>query len=154
MAVGCLSLMWMVGCGAPSSDKVPGQESRAAVAGSNQNATSQNSNQGTPRPGFLSGASQAANAGNSSQEQRLTGTVDERTQPQPPALPESIAKDLASPDARDRYRALNHWEEKGGAKTPLDLVFEAMEDEDEAVRAKAEAIVEQRWAKEQAREKS
>jgi hypothetical protein len=146
--------MWMVGCGAPPSDKVPGQESRAAVAESNQNATSQNSNQGTPRPGFLSGASQAANAGSSNQRNPLAGKDDENNQPQPPALPESIAKDLASQDARDRFRALNHWEEKGGAKTPLDSVFEAMEDEDEAVRAKAEAIVEQRWAAEHDRKKS
>ncbi|MBH0183389.1 MAG: hypothetical protein HP490_17430 [Nitrospira sp.] len=40
----------------------------------------------------------------------------------------------------------DHWEEQGEAKAPLDPVFEAMEDEDEAVRAKATAIVEQRWA--------
>jgi hypothetical protein len=35
---------------------------------------------------------------------------------------------------------------------PLDAVFEAMEDEDEGVRAKAEAIVEQWWAEEQKKE--
>ncbi len=36
---------------------------------------------------------------------------------------------------------------------PLDPVFEAMEDDDPAVRAKATAIVEQYWAREQEREK-
>lgn len=154
ITAGCLSLLWTVGCGAPPSDRVPGQESRAAIAGSNQNTPSQNINQGTRRPGFLPDASQAANTGSPSQESRLAGEVDENNQTQALNLPESIAKDLASADARDRFRALNHWEEKTGAKTPLDPVFEAMEDEDEAVRAKAEAIVEQRWAAEHNHEKS
>lgn len=154
ITAGCLSFIWMVGCGAPPSDKVPGQESRAAIAGSNQNATSQHINQGINRSGPLSDVSQAANTGRPSQESRLTGKVDENNQPQSANLPETIAKDLASPDARDRYRALDHWDEKGEAKAPLDPVFEAMEDEDEAVRAKAEAIVEQRWAAEHDRKKS
>jgi hypothetical protein len=59
-----------------------------------------------------------------------------------------VARDLGSTDPRDRSRALEHWNIKGG-DAPLDLVFEAMEDEDEAVRAKATAIVEQRWAEKQ-----
>lgn len=60
-------------------------------------------------------------------------------------IPSSVANDLASPEARDRYRALDYWEAKD-RKAPLDPVFEAMEDEDPAVRAKATAIVEQYWA--------
>lgn len=153
-AVGSLSFMWMVGCGAPSSDKVPGQESRAAIAGSNQSAPSQSINQEINKPGPLSDVSHAANTGGANQRNRLIGKDEESSQPQPQKLPESIAKDLASPDARERFRALSHWEEKGEVKTPLDAVFEAMEDEDEAVRAKATAIVEQRWAAEHNREKS
>jgi hypothetical protein len=54
-------------------------------------------------------------------------------------------------EARDRYRALEYWNIKGGT-TPLDPVFEAMEDEDEGVREKATAIVERRWAEEQEKE--
>ncbi len=69
------------------------------------------------------------------------------------AIPFSIVKDLHSLDARDRYRALDHWETKG-SQAALDHVFEALEDEDEAVRAKAEAIVEQRWEAEQEKERS
>ena len=98
--------------------------------------------------------SQAENTGIQNQRNLLAGKDDENNQPQSPKLPESIAKDLASPDARERFRALNHWEEKGETKAPLDPVFEAMEDEDEAVRAKATAIVEQRWAAEHDRKKS
>ncbi|HSL05655.1 MAG TPA: hypothetical protein VK901_19195 [Nitrospiraceae bacterium] len=70
-----------------------------------------------------------------------------------PSIPDSIAKDLGSPDARARYRALDHWETKG-TQAPLDPVFEAMEDEDEAVRAKATAIIEQQWAIEHEQKKS
>ncbi|MBH0191562.1 MAG: hypothetical protein HP492_07335 [Nitrospira sp.] len=97
--------------------------------------------------------SQAENTGSSNQRNPLAGKDDENNQQQSPELPASIAKDLDSPDARDRFRALNHWEAKD-SKAPLDPVFEAMEDEDEAVRAKATAIVEQRWAAEHDREKS
>lgn len=59
---------------------------------------------------------------------------------------------MGSPEARDRYRALDYWEAKDN-KAPLDPVFEALEDKDPAVRAKATAIVERRWAIEQEREK-
>ena len=155
ITAGCLSFVWTVGCGAPPSDKIPGQEPRTAVAGSNQSASSQNIHQGTNRPGPLSDASQAANAAGSNQQNRLAGKDDENNQPQFANLPESIAKDLASPDARTRYRALDHWETKDSniSKTPLDPVFDAMEDEDPAVRAKATTIIEQRWAAEQERER-
>jgi hypothetical protein len=67
-------------------------------------------------------------------------------------IPDSIAKGLDSPDARERLRALNHWEEKG-IKAPLDPLFEALEDEDDAVRAKATAIIEQQWTIERERER-
>jgi HEAT repeat protein len=70
-----------------------------------------------------------------------------------PGIPESIAKSLDSPDAGARYRALEHWEATG-TQAPLDPVFEAMEDEDEAVRAKAIAIAEKYWAAEQERERT
>lgn len=56
-------------------------------------------------------------------------------------IPETVAKDLSSLDARERYRALEHWEEKD-SKAPMDPVFDAMEDDDPAVRAKAAAILE------------
>ncbi len=68
-----------------------------------------------------------------------------------PSLPDDVAQDLASPDARVRYQALNHWNAKGGP-VPLDPVFEAMEDEDPAVRARATAIAEQAWASEEEQE--
>lgn len=67
------------------------------------------------------------------------------------SIPFSVAKDLQSPEARDRYRALDYWDAKD-SQAPLDPVFEAIEDDDPAVRAKATAIVEQYWATEEERE--
>jgi len=67
-----------------------------------------------------------------------------------PGIPKAIAKGLDSPLVLDRLQALDHWEKKG-SKAPLDPVFEALEDENEAVRAKATAIIEQQWATERER---
>jgi hypothetical protein len=47
---------------------------------------------------------------------------------------------------------LDHWNLKGTTES-LDPVFELLEDEDEAVRDKATAIVEQYWAAEQDKER-
>lgn len=69
------------------------------------------------------------------------------------SIPQTITNELTSPDARVRYRALDHWEDEDkDRKAPLDPVFEAMEDEDPAVRAKATAIVEHYWEAEQEQE--
>ncbi|CUS32683.1 hypothetical protein COMA2_110038 [Candidatus Nitrospira nitrificans] len=84
-------------------------------------------------------------AGVSEQEESPTQSLNS-------SIPSSVEKDLSSSNARDRYRALDHWESKD-SKAPLDPVFDAMEDDDPAVRAKATAIVEQYWAAEQEREK-
>jgi len=67
------------------------------------------------------------------------------------SLPDDVAQNLTSLDARVRYQALDHWDAKGGP-APLDPVFEAMEDEDPGVRARATAIVEQAWASEEEQE--
>ena len=63
-------------------------------------------------------------------------------------IPDSIAKGLDSPDARERLQAMNHWEAQG-TKAPLDPLFAAMDDEDEVVRGKATEIIERYWAAEQ-----
>lgn len=78
--------------------------------------------------------------------------AEDRSLASEPSISQSLAKELSSPNARDRYRALDHWEAKDN-KAPLDPVFEAMEDDDPAVRAKATAIVEQYWEAEQEKEK-
>lgn len=72
---------------------------------------------------------------------------ENRTRSLNPSLPQSVAKDLTSPDAGTRLRALDYWESKA-TTAPLDPVFEALEDENEVVRAKATEIVEQQWVRE------
>jgi hypothetical protein len=79
------------------------------------------------------------------------GQVNDPRSPPESSISQTITNDLNSPDARVRYRALDHWEETDSTP-PLDLVFEAMEDEDPAVRAKATAIVEKQWEAEQEQE--
>lgn len=142
-----LTLMFLVGlagCGPASSDHAPGLETRASVDGASL------SKQGlSPGNNSLTPITQAAGSvpiasGNA------TGVAPDKLPV--PGIPESIAKDLDSPDARLRIQALNHWDTKG-TKAPLDPVFEALEDENEAVRAKATAIIEQRWAAEQEKER-
>ena len=63
-------------------------------------------------------------------------------------IPESIAKDLDSPDALMRLQAMNHWDTQG-IKAPLDPLFAALDDEDGRVRIKATEIIERYYAIEQ-----
>jgi hypothetical protein len=65
-----------------------------------------------------------------------------------PNVPEAIAQGLTSPDASARLQALNYWG-KPENKAPLDPLYEAVEDVDPAVRAKATEIIERQWAAEQ-----
>ena len=146
---GCL-LLSLAACGAPVSEKVPGP---TPSAGKGETAGA----------GVVAGAAQRGSdsgntIGSSGQNDGKPGSVgqaasgnDERDNRSIPGVPDIVARDLGSADPRDRYRALEHWNVKGGT-TPLDPVFEAMEDEDEDVREKATAIVEQRWAEEQKNE--
>lgn len=60
-------------------------------------------------------------------------------------LPEWIAKELDSPDVSIRLRALDRWAQQG-PQASLDPVIIALDDEDEAVRDKAMAIIEQHAA--------
>lgn len=137
LAAACLALS-LAACGAPVSEKAPGQSPSA-------------SKRETDGAGVSAGAAQR---GSDQQDRKAVSSAqpatdaDERDNRSIPGVPDSVANDLGSADARDRYRALEHWDVKGST-VPLDAVFEAMEDEDETVRAKATAIVEQRWAAEQ-----
>ena len=145
----------MAGCGSPASDKPAslGARSQAgglAASGPSQGESPSGASRTSDTQTGLPKGSEATRGANTSAT-ALTGEPDERDGTLVPGLPESIAKDLGSPDARDRLRALDHWGTEG-TTAPLDPVFEAMEDEDEAVRARATAIVEQSWAAEQERE--
>lgn len=136
LACGCL-LLSLAACGSPVSEKASGQASSVSKGD-------------TVGVGGVAGAAQR---GADQQDRKAVSSgqsatdTDERDNQSLPGVPDTVAKDLGSADARDRYRALDYWETKD-SKESLDPVFEAMEDEDPAVRAKATAIVEQRWAEE------
>lgn len=165
VATGCSLLIGLAGCGPASSDNAPSLGSRASVDGPALRGTGQGGKTGiTPissgnETSSASGKGTVPGGDNIGQGDKLAksaGTAnvetDGRDKLPVPGIPESIAKDLDSPDARVRLRALDHWEKKE-SKAPLDPLFEALEDEDDAVRAKATAIIEQQWAIERGREK-
>lgn len=170
IAASCSLLVVLTGCGSPAPDNQPSLESRASVSMPDDKTKAQGTRHGekTFLPPFASdnrtdaasGTQVSPGSNKSSQADRpmnQSGGVpnivaDESEKSPVPGIPPAIAKDLDSPDARIRFRALNHWD-KQDTKAPLDPVFEALEDEDEAVRAKATAIIERQWAIEREREK-
>jgi hypothetical protein len=166
MLLGLMLLTGLAGCGLASSDNAPSPESRASVGGSAVRGTGQGGKTGiTPGSSEMETSSASAKGivpggdsiGQGDKLAKSAGTANVesggREKLPIPGIPESIAKGLESPDARERLQALDHWEKKG-PKAPLDPVFEAFEDENEAVRAKATAIIEQQWAIERERERS
>ena len=160
-----LSLMLFAGlsgCGPASSDNTPNLGPRASGAGlPPASSVSHVSENGT---GSVSGRTTISGGDNSSQgdKQPLKSAgmpndkADGRDQSPAPiisGIPDSVAKDLDSPDARVRFQALNHWT-KPKSTASLEPLFVALEDEAEAVRAKATEIIERHWAIEQERERN
>ena len=151
----CVLVSGLISCGPPASDPPPGLSSHVTTGGTSPASA-------THGPGARAQwVGQTSDAGAIADKRSLplpdqppitAGTTDGGDSSQAPNIPESIAKDMGSPDARTRYRALDYWEAQD-SKAPLDPVFKAMEDEDPAVRARATAIVEQYWAAEQERGK-
>ena len=70
---------------------------------------------------------------------------DDEIQERIPIVPIFVLTDLASQDPSTRLRALGY-SCPTHTMIPLGQVFEAMEDEDEAVRARAAVIIERQWA--------
>lgn len=73
---------------------------------------------------------------------------------EPPLLPEHlvlptwIAQALDAPEVSVRLQALDMWAQQG-TQASLDPLVVALDDEDDDVRAKAMAIIEQNWASEE-----
>ena len=70
-----------------------------------------------------------------------------------PVVPESMAQKLTSPNVLVRFKALETWARSAppGAVDPFILAFE---DKDERVRARAQQLIEQDWARKAEAEKS
>ena len=153
-------LAGLVGCGQTSSEKAPSLESRASVGGP------PTSKQG-PSPGNnpLTLVTPAASPvplassdkpGIPSGKETVTGGERPLAVPAPSSQPADsvdalvvpawIAKELDSPDAGARIRALETWVQSAppGSIDPLILAYE---DKDERVRARAMELIEQDWAR-------
>ncbi|MEQ1845896.1 MAG: HEAT repeat domain-containing protein [Nitrospira sp.] len=73
---------------------------------------------------------------------------EEPPQPEQLIMPAWIAQALEDPDASVRLRALDKLALQG-AHAPLEPLIVALDDEDDGVRTKAMAIIEQNWEAEQ-----
>ena len=159
-------LAGLTGCGPASSDNAPNLESRASVSGpslSKQSASPSN-NSSTPATqasspvplassngtGSASGMGAVPGVGSSHAVSVLS------SQPEHPVeglvVPELMVQKLNSPIVRVRLRALEAWAQTAppGAVDPFILAFE---DKDERVRALAQQLIEQDWARKAEEEK-
>ncbi len=157
----CLMLLaGVAGCGQASPDKAPSLESRASgsVPSLSKQGPSSGNNPLTPvtpaaspvplasgdKPGILS-EKETAQGGD-----RPLAVPAPSSQPADSVdslvVPAWIAKELDSPDAGVRIRALETWVQSAppGSIDPLILAFE---DKDERVRARAMELIEQDWAR-------
>lgn len=156
----------LVSCG-PASDNTPNIGPRASVAGPPlaQKSSAPRNDSALPLASPMplasdnwnvaaSGKGGIPSVDSSSQGDRLQSqSADTPNGKSVPLIPDSIIKDLNSPDARVRLQAMSHWGSKE-TTAPLDPLFEAVDDEDPAVQAKAIEIIERYWAAEQERERS
>ena len=153
-------LAGLVGCGQTSSDKAPSLESRASVGGPplSKQGPSPGNNPLTPVTPAASPVPLASGdkPGIPSGKEIVTGGERPLAVPAPSSQPADsvdalvvpawMAKELDSPDAGVRIRALETWVQSAppGAIDPLILAYE---DKDERVRARAMELIEQDWAR-------
>ena len=153
-------LAGLVGCGQTSSDKASSLESRASVGGQplSKQGPSPGSNPLTPVTPAASPVPLASGdkPGIPSGKETVTGGERPLAVPAPSSQPADsvdalvvpawIAKELDSPDAGARIRALETWVQSAppGSIDPLILAYE---DKDERVRARAMELIEQDWAR-------
>lgn len=135
-----LNLAGLSGCGSAVSDNASSSESRTSLSAP---AKSRPVLQGTavPRNGpFALATSPSSNNMPAPAAQEALAPMSEQL-----VLPTWIAQDLDAPKVSVRLQALDMWARQG-AQAPLDPLVVALDDEDDDVRAKAMAIIEQNWA--------
>ena len=141
-----LSLAGLSGCGPAGPDHAPSLESHASLG---VPAKSQAAIQGTavPRNGPFTLAARPGPLIGLPWSNQAPIAVQEEPAPMPEqlVLPTWIAQALDAPKVSVRLQALDMWAQQG-AQAPLDPLVAALDDEDDGVRAKAMAIIEQNWA--------
>jgi HEAT repeat protein len=160
-------LTGLAGCGQASSDNAPSLESRASVSGSTLSKQGQSRGNNSLTPVTQAASPVPLASVNGAGSASGTGTVQGGDSPQAvPApssepghpieglvVPDLMAQKLNSPNVRVRLRALEAWAREAplGAVDPFILAFE---DKDERVRARAQQLIEQDWARKAEVEKS
>lgn len=144
-----LSFAGLSGCGPAASDHAPNSQSHASSSAPPQ---SRPVLQGTvvPRNGpFTPAASRVPPSAPPRLDQAPIAAQEEPApMPEQLVLPVWIAQALDAPEVSVRLQALDMWAQQG-AQAPLDPLVAALDDEDEDVRTKAMAIIEQNWEIEQ-----
>lgn len=146
LVAGCLLLAGLIGCGSPASDKPVNAELHAANGKPEDRKGAVQPSAAKSTQVDPASKSATGSAGGALSLTAVPRDADDRLN-----IPDSVAKDLGSSDARDRYRALDYWEKKD-SKAPIDPIYDAMEDDDPSVRAKAAAILNQYMEKGEERE--
>lgn len=135
----------LVGCGQAPSE----EGSRNGVSDSGTGSTPGLSSIGTVPLRSAEPVPQTSAAGPAplvSNERSLSDALDQSAKPpEHVVLSESIDKELNSPDVSVRLRALDRWAQQG-SNASLDPLVVALDDENEAVRAKAMALIEHQVA--------
>ena len=164
MLVTLMLLKGLVGCGPASSDNVPnlGQNTSMGEPPLSKQGSPQRNDAASPASSPSSLASVNGPGPDSGMESVSRGDSPPAvtvlsSEPGHPVeglvVPESMAQKLNSPNVRVRLRALEAWarEAPPGAVDPFILAFE---DKDERVRARAQQLLEQDWARKAEAEKS
>ncbi len=155
-----LSLMLLVGlagCGPAASDNAPSLGPSASLDGPSlsKQGSAPRINAFTPAASPLplasvNGTGAASGTGTAPGGENLHAVLVRSSEPGHPieglVVPEWMAQKLNSPKVRVRLQALETWAQSAppGAIDPLILAFE---DTDERVRARAQQLIEQDWAR-------
>jgi hypothetical protein len=138
-----ISLAGLSACGPAAPDYSPSLESRANLS---MPSKLQSVTQHPWAPGnglFTPAASPVTPA--ASNDKPANAQEEPAPLPEHLSLPIWIAKALDAPEASVRIQALDMWGQQG-AQAPMDPLVVALDDENDDVRTKAMAIIEQHWA--------
>ena len=137
-----LNVSGLPGCGPAASDHAPNSEFHGSLGAS---AKSQPVSQDTSVPRYNPFTPAASGAPPASYPPPTAPKESPAPLPENLVLPTWIAQALNAPEVSVRLQALDLWAQQG-AQAPLDPLVVALDDEDDDVRTKAMAIIEQHWA--------
>ena len=156
MLLSLILLAGLASCGPASSDNAPNLEPRAGVNGPAAQSTGQEGKTLIPPMATDNQTGSASGRGTVPGGDSSHAVPVLSSEPGHPieglVVPEWMAQKLNSPNVRVRLRALETWAQSAppGAVDPLILAFE---DKDERVRARAQQLIEQDWARKAEAEK-